>query len=170
MNNSHNVVVSDSMTKKTPVELRDEGIAALNRRDPDAAEAAFRALLAFEPNNIYAVVGQGLIARLRGRREEAMARFEAAAVACPEHPWPLLEIGAEFDASGRIDDAEASLRRALELSSGHYHVLMALWPFAGTARRSRGRRRDVSQRDGQRAVSGGGLCGAGGGNGQPRAT
>ena len=62
------------------------------------------------------------------RREsvEAMRRFREAAAAWPLHPWPLLEIGSLLDASGLYDEAEATLRRALQLDPHHCHVLMAL--------------------------------------------
>ena len=57
---------------------------------------------------------------------EAMRRFREAAAAWPSHPWPLLEIGGQLDASGLYDEAEATLRQALQLDPRHYHVLMAL--------------------------------------------
>lgn len=114
------------MIETSPSELRSEGFAALRRREPEAAEAAFLALLAIEPTNIYALVGLGSASRMRCEPVEAMRRFEEAAAAWPSHPWPLLEIGGQLDASGLYDEAEATLRRALQLDPRHYHVLMAL--------------------------------------------
>ena len=114
------------MIETSPNELRSEGFAALQRREPEAAEAAFRALLAIEPTNIYALVGLGSASRMRCEPVEAMRRFREAAAAWPSHPWPLLEIGGQLDASGLYDEAEATLRRALELDPRHYHLLMAL--------------------------------------------
>ena len=73
---------------------------------------------------------------------EAMRRFQEAAAAWPSHPWPLLEIGVQLDASGLYDDAEATLRRALKLDPRHYHVLMAL----GRQLRRRRRPRECSER------------------------
>ncbi len=114
------------MIELSPSELRSDGAAALRRRDPDAAEASFRALLAVEPTNIYALVGLGSASRLRGKPDEALQRFKYAAAAWPLHPWPLLEIGGQLGASGLRDEAESTLRRALQLDPRHYHVLMAL--------------------------------------------
>jgi tetratricopeptide (TPR) repeat protein len=119
---------------KSVGELRADGKAAAERRDPDSAERTYRALLKIDPTDIYALVGLGLVSRLRGQRDQAMRRFQEAAQACPSHPWPLLEISAEHSADGSLDEAEATLRRALLLSPDHYYVLMAL----GRVLRNRG--------------------------------
>jgi tetratricopeptide (TPR) repeat protein len=110
----------------TPAELRSICIDALKRSSPDEAETACRALLGLEPNDIYALVGLGKAASLRGEREEALRRFREAAKAWPSHAWPLLELGGELVALGRIDEAEATLRRGLELGPNNFHILMAL--------------------------------------------
>lgn len=117
--------VSPAIARSAP-ELRSEGSEALQRGDADAAEAAYRAMLALDPKDIYGLVGFGLAAQAGGRRDEALERLEAAAAACPSHPWPLLELGSVFRSCNRIEDAEKALRRALELGPRNFHVLMAL--------------------------------------------
>ena len=60
--------------------LRSEGSAALQRGDADAAEADYRELLTRDPKDIYGLVGLGLAAKARGRRDEALERLETAAI------------------------------------------------------------------------------------------
>ena len=86
---------------------------------------------------------------MRCKPVEAMRRFREAAAAWPSHPWPLLEIGGQLDASGLYDEAEATLRRALELDPRHYHLLMAL----GRQLRRRGDHENAAEMFGRAAGS-----------------
>ena len=119
---------------KSASQLRAEGNKALQDQDPDAAEAAYLALLSMDSRDIYGLVGLGLVARLRGGRGVALDRFREAAAAWPSHTWPLLEIGAELGAANNPEQAEAVLRNALLLAPHDYYVLMAL----GRCLRARG--------------------------------
>jgi tetratricopeptide (TPR) repeat protein len=118
---------SDAKTVSQSVDdLRSQAAQALGRRDPDAAEHAYRALLERDANDIYGLVGVGLVARLRGRFEDAAERFAEAAARKPRSGWPLLESGNLFRDQGRLDEAERCYRDARVLEPRNAHVLAAL--------------------------------------------
>jgi tetratricopeptide (TPR) repeat protein len=80
----------------------------------EEAEAAYRQLLAAHPDWSPALLGQGLCARQRGDRAEAMARFQAAAAAMPDNSAAWLEVLTEHTDAGRLDEARAIAARMLE--------------------------------------------------------
>ncbi|MDR3571119.1 MAG: tetratricopeptide repeat protein [Candidatus Pacebacteria bacterium] len=128
-------------TKLSPPRLRAEAKIALRDGDPVAAEKAYQAALGLEPADIHALVGLGLVARLRGNHEEALRCFQDASIAWPSSTWPLLESSIEFGALKQRDEEEAVLRRALQINSRDYHTLMTL----GYLLRRRGRREEALQ-------------------------
>jgi tetratricopeptide (TPR) repeat protein len=111
---------------RSVLDLRSEGGAALHRGDADAAEAAYLALLAYDPTDIYGLVGMGLAAKARGLSDVAQERLKATAAVWPSHPWPLLELGSVFRSCDLIEKAEKAFRQALELDPQNFHVLIAL--------------------------------------------
>lgn len=124
-----------TQTLSAALELRRRGATALQDGDADAAEAACRAALRTNPKDIYALIGLGMVARLRGDRGKALQFFRHAATVWPVHSWPLLEIGVELVARNELEEAEAALRQALHFDPRNYHVQMAL----GRCLRQRGR-------------------------------
>jgi Flp pilus assembly protein TadD len=59
-------------------ELNIQGVSALNRNDPTAAEQAFRKAYALDPNNAFAVNNIGYLAETEGDRETAQFFYDKA--------------------------------------------------------------------------------------------
>jgi tetratricopeptide (TPR) repeat protein len=92
-------------------EIAAEQIAANNW---ESAEATYLKCLLLAPDNVQAWLGMGNCARRRGRHLSA-AIFQAATLANPRNPWPLLDLAADLRELNQLVAAEAACRRALEL-------------------------------------------------------
>jgi tetratricopeptide (TPR) repeat protein len=90
-------------------DLRDLG------RFKDAETICARAL-EIAPGNAQAHLGLAKCARKRGDREASILHIRAASLAAPTDPWPLLELAADLRELGRLEEAEAHGRRALEIA------------------------------------------------------
>jgi tetratricopeptide (TPR) repeat protein len=112
--------------------LRDAGRLA-------EAEAAYRAVLAEDAKQPQALVGLGRIARQRGDRPAALGWFEQAAAAAPRDPGPKGEAADVLRELGRLDEAEAGYRGALDLDARNRRSLMGL----GWIARQRGDRAEA---------------------------
>lgn len=65
-------------------ELNIQGVSALNRNDPTAADQAFRRAYALDPNNAFAVNNIGYLSEIEGDRETAQFFYDKAhAIAGP---------------------------------------------------------------------------------------
>jgi tetratricopeptide (TPR) repeat protein len=68
----------------------------------------------------------GHVAVLRGRHEEAMARYREAAAAAPDRPLPYTSLGGVLARLGRFEDARAAYSAALALGSRDESALTGL--------------------------------------------
>jgi Flp pilus assembly protein TadD len=59
-------------------ELNIQGVSAINRNDPGAADQAFRKAYALDPNNAFAVNNIGYVAEIEGDRETAQFFYDKA--------------------------------------------------------------------------------------------
>jgi tetratricopeptide (TPR) repeat protein len=87
-------------------------------RLPDA-KAAYEAVLLRAPNNAWARNGLGQVLRLLGDAAGALAHFEAAAAAAPEHISFMLDIANVFRDCARFPEAEATYRTVLKKDSNN---------------------------------------------------
>lgn len=95
-----------------------------------AAEASFSKALAYDPGDTGAMLCAGFLALGLGRVDEAIAQFQATIARSPVNPNPRVWLGIAYAAANRLDEAEQSLRGALELSeqfsSGWYWLGVVL--------------------------------------------
>jgi tetratricopeptide (TPR) repeat protein len=92
----------------------------------DEAESSYRQAGTTGPGGLQALIGLGHCAQLRGDHAEAAARFQEAAAANPDDPWPRLHAGDAFRELGQLDDAEAAYHRAGTAGHAGFHALMKL--------------------------------------------
>jgi tetratricopeptide (TPR) repeat protein len=92
----------------------------------DEAETVCRDILTDSPDNVSALVQLGHCAQQRGDHATALARFQAAAAANPDNPWPHVYVGNELRETGHLEEAEAAYRRAGTEGPGGFHALMGL--------------------------------------------
>jgi tetratricopeptide (TPR) repeat protein len=92
----------------------------------DEAEAIYRRVLVRNPNHFGALVGLGVVAKLRGDSLGALAHFEAAAKADPVNLNVQMEIGNTLREVRRLDHAEAAYRRILEQEPRHATAIVGL--------------------------------------------
>src|SRR5262245_37319208 len=78
----------------------------------------------------------GRTRRREGDRSAALALFNAAVAARPEHPGAKTEVATELRELGRLEEAEALLRGVLERNPRQFEALMGL----GRVARRRGDR------------------------------
>jgi TolB-like protein len=90
--------------------------------DYPAAVEAFDAVLAARPGESYALYGKALPLRRLGRFDEAIAALEAAAVVSPRDSDVAGELGVTRWMVRRAAEAEAGLRRALELDPANVYA------------------------------------------------
>ena len=109
-------------------------LRALDRLDE--AEAVHGALLEADAGNVGALVERGHVRRRRQDPGGAVSAFEIAAARAPHNRDIAIELARDLQALGRIDEAEASLRRALAADPGHLSTAMQL----GGLLRARGNR------------------------------
>jgi len=123
----------------TPKETVDDGIrhtaqaqelntqgADLIASDPEKAEVLLRAALAadffFGPahNNL------GVLHLQAGHLHAAAEEFEQARKLMPGNPDPRMNLALTLEQAGKIDEAIATYRTALEVSPGHIPTIQAL--------------------------------------------
>jgi len=80
----------------------------------EAAEQSYRRVLEFSPDHADAFHMLGVLASRRGDREDALARFEAAAALKPDDARILNNLGTAYRAVGRLAEAESCYRNALD--------------------------------------------------------
>src|SRR5580765_2824488 len=87
-----------------------------------------------------AALKAGHVAVLRGRHDEAMARYREAAEAAPERGLPYSSLGGVLARLGRFEDAQAAYTHALSLGSTDEGTLRGL----AEALEAVGRRREAA--------------------------
>lgn len=95
-----------------------EGVAAIEQRRRGDAEAAFRKVLAREPDNADALRRLGVVVYMGGDFQEAVSLLELAISLAPEDADAHNNLAAILIDQDEVTDAEAHLRRALELQPG----------------------------------------------------
>jgi Flp pilus assembly protein TadD len=91
------------------------GYQYLSRSDLERAEIAFSHALEFNPDLPEALNGAGIVARRRGRDEEARRRFEHAVKAAPDFAEGYVNLGEVDLALARDAAAEEDFRTALRI-------------------------------------------------------
>ncbi len=89
--------------------------AALGQRRPDDAEAAFKRVLALDPDHVEALHFLGLQAFTRGTVEGSLPYLERAAALDPQSTPLLKNLGVAYGEAGRNTEALDALSRALTL-------------------------------------------------------
>jgi TolB-like protein len=91
-----------------------------------AADAELKQAIAFEPGNAEAHRLAGYLATTYGRFDEAVEQSEKAIEFDPLQPWNYIARGYAAYRSGRLAQAEANYRTALDLApgSGKFHCLL----------------------------------------------
>ena len=99
-----------------------------------AAEAAtaYREVLAFDPENMFALLGVLRVARESGDHEAALAASLAAAEVAPRDAWRWMDVAQELNALGRPLEAEDAYRTILGLDPTNAEALLALGHSART--------------------------------------
>lgn len=95
-----------------------EGVAAIEQRRREDAEAAFRRVIAREPANTDALRRLGVVVYMGGDFEEAVSLLELAISLAPDDADAHNNLAAILIDQDEVTDAEAHLRRALELQPG----------------------------------------------------
>jgi tetratricopeptide (TPR) repeat protein len=115
--------------------LYAEAVALHRSGQMDAAEAAYRRILAAAPDQVDARHLLGVIALQRGRLDEAAAEARRALALRPDHAAAHCTLAIASAQLGRQAEAEASFERAVLLQP---HYIEALQGF-GTLRQRQGR-------------------------------
>ena len=92
----------------------NRGLALSNVANANLAESSLLAAVKFRPIFPDAYVALAHVLELQGRNAEAIDALTAALRQAPEHPGYLLNLGLLQQKSGRLDEAEATLRTACE--------------------------------------------------------
>jgi len=95
------------------------GVIALQRGDPEAAEALIEKSLALAPEDPRALNNYGVAAERQGRMNDAAIRFAKAAARDPDFADAHANHGTALNALGRIDEAKTAFTRALDLEPRH---------------------------------------------------
>jgi tetratricopeptide (TPR) repeat protein len=102
------------------------GIALRDKKDPAAAEAAFRKALALDPNYFAVYCNLGVALADKGQVEEAIACWRKAIALDPNEALTHANLGRALSEKGQVDEAIACLRKAIELDpqcAGAHHGL-----------------------------------------------
>ena len=100
------------MSSSTP---EAEALALFQAGRLDAAEGAWRAILARRPDDPEALHLLGIILARTGRREEGMALLDRSIAGAPRNAAFLNNRALVLSESGRLDEAERDLRSALQV-------------------------------------------------------
>ncbi len=86
-----------------------------NKKDADAAEAAFRKSLDLDPNNADALIKLGQILVSKGSVDEALARYRQAAQQNPKQPGFFVLMGQLYETKQDWGNAKRMYQKALEV-------------------------------------------------------
>ena len=116
-----------------PDELLALGVA-LEERDKEAAEAAYKRAIEVAPKRPDAYLNLGAMLCEAGRCQEAVALYEKAVRQCPDEPLVHFNRAIAFEDRGRLDESrfsyERCLRLAPQMADAHYN-LSRLWERIG---------------------------------------
>jgi tetratricopeptide (TPR) repeat protein len=92
----------------------------------DDADREYGAVLEQDPDNWLGLLGRALVARQRGDHAASLTDFESALARQPGHPGLKNELALTLRLLGRLDEAEAIYRRAIEADPGSGAPLQGL--------------------------------------------
>lgn len=95
------------------------GVVALQRGDPETAEALIEKALDLAPDNAKFLNNYGVAAERRGEMRDAAARFAKSAAIDPDFAEAHCNHGTALQALGRTEEAKHAFARALALEPGH---------------------------------------------------
>jgi Tfp pilus assembly protein PilF len=104
-----------------PPELQpafERGVAALKAGRLDAAETAFRGVIAGGGGLAYVHNNLGIVHQERGQHANAVVEFRAAIRADAAYAAPRILLGASLLALGRLGEARAALKQAVRIAPG----------------------------------------------------
>ena len=110
---------------------------ALRRREPGAAEVAFRRALAADTANADAQFHLANLLREQGRLAEAITLYRQALARLPGHPSLLNNLGLALFGAGEYADAERAYRSVLARAPDHRQALANLLHLLCARRRFR---------------------------------
>ena len=113
---------------RNPLEAQrlTEQAVALIDTDPERAEQLLRDALTADLYHAPAHNDLGVLYLQRGELFSAASEFEWATKLLPGHPDPRLNLALTLERAGRIDDALAEYRSALEAYPGHIQSIQAM--------------------------------------------
>ncbi|MFN2532818.1 MAG: tetratricopeptide repeat protein [Pyrinomonadaceae bacterium] len=121
-----NVLFQRAENKQRAAASIEEGLAALNRDETDAAKISFNRALQDDPNNELAHTYLGIIADRGGNLAEAERQFRAAATGSPASPSALNNYGVILVRLGKPDQAARQFETSLRLDSAQAGALINL--------------------------------------------
>lgn len=108
------VVTAENKTKALQAAVQYHGEGRLRE-----AEAVYRQVIAFEPDNADALGSLSVLAHQGGRKGQALELIEAAIAARPGEAGFFMNKGAILEAAGRGGDAAEAYRQAIALNSNY---------------------------------------------------
>lgn len=102
--------------------LMQDGVGAHRNGDLDAAETAYRAVLARQPEHAGALHLLGVVYGQRGDPNQAETLIERALALQPDSPAMLVDLGNAHRARGEADEAVKRYRQALDLAPDDANV------------------------------------------------
>ncbi len=110
--------------EKTPQELFDEGVAAVDANKLDAAKASFAKLLDKQPTLVSAQYNLGVVSERQGNLLDAEKFYEAAHKQDPKHRPTLLNLGKVYRQQDKFDKAIALYEEALKDEGAQFDVAL----------------------------------------------
>jgi len=114
------------VNKQQVAALIEQGVAALDRNETDAAKSSFNRALQDDPNNELAHTYLGIIADRGGNLTEAEHHFRAAAAASPASPAAHNNYGVILLRLGKPDQAAREFETSLRLNPAQAGALVNL--------------------------------------------
>jgi tetratricopeptide (TPR) repeat protein len=125
---SLSVIESATRAAHAPREDGFARAAALERRDPEAAIAAYDEVIAAAPERLDARINLGRLLHEAGRTAQAERVYREAMARCGRDPLLLYNLGVLLGDLGRTREAietyEAALRADPAMADGHYNVAL----------------------------------------------
>lgn len=128
----------ESGQSKDIAELSQQGYQLLREGAYDEAVKRFESVLEIEPENSYALVGLGDVARKRGRHHDAVGHYQRCLEHDPDNAFALFGLADCYRSLRKYHDALAIWERYLEHDDQNVTVLTRV---ADAYRKVRGKRR-----------------------------
>ena len=113
----------ESANGRDVAELSQQGYQLLRERSYDEAIDRFETILEIEPDNSYALVGLGDIARKRGRHHDAVGFYQRCLEGDPDNAFALFGLADSYRSLRKYHEALAIWERYLEHDNENVTVL-----------------------------------------------